>query len=344
MKILMSSSADALAAALAPYTRTATVEAEYGDRVVEGTVVTLAHHGPRKSEPCPCSDEAEERLRRRFFWGPHVEAIGLSHLDLDALGGVAALIGKRPSDRYFWRAAELVDVRGPHRLDAILREVRGWAYSCAGAYYHAECEGMGIVPDDASETESASRSAARVEEHVRRSLQAWWAWSRDHRVVAPRDGVADVTVQVMEALGVLRDLLDVYGSMASDEYKARAARRKALLAAGDRLAADDAAIDAHSWVRAEGAVAVRVSDQFVNMLYNRAGKEYRAVAAFNTATGAVTLSLAEPVAGVSCRSIVQALWGPEAGGHDGIAGSPRGRVMTRDDLDQAARAISEVLR
>lgn len=37
----------------------------------------------------------------------------------------------------------------------------------------------------------------------------------------------------------------------------------------------------------------------------------------------------------SAREIVQHLWGPEAGGRDGIAGSPRGQEMTREDFDKA---------
>ena len=36
-------------------TADATVEAEYGNNVVEGTKVTLAHHGPRSNNPAPCN-------------------------------------------------------------------------------------------------------------------------------------------------------------------------------------------------------------------------------------------------------------------------------------------------
>ena len=41
----------------------------------------------------------------------------------------------------------------------------------------------------------------------------------------------------------------------------------------------------------------------------------------------------------SARAIVQGLWGPEAGGRDGIAGSPRGVVMgTKGLLDAVMKA------
>ena len=57
--------------------------------------------------------------------------------------------------------------------------------------------------------------------------------------------------------------------------------------------------------------------------------------AFNQRTGAITVSLADPIEGVSCREIVQDLWGPDAGGHDGIAGSPRGVRMGFGDVSAA---------
>lgn len=47
---------------------------------------------------------------------------------------------------------------------------------------------------------------------------------------------------------------------------------------------------------------------------------------------------------VSSRAtILQDLWGPEAGGHDGIAGSPRERRMTEDDLEAAVTALAAKL-
>ena len=43
--ILLSNDPTKLAEALAAHRRTATVEAEYGDVTVQGSVATLAHHG-----------------------------------------------------------------------------------------------------------------------------------------------------------------------------------------------------------------------------------------------------------------------------------------------------------
>lgn len=65
----------------------ATVEAEYGDYCVEGNEVTLAHHGSRSSNPAPCNTPNVPTLSGG--------TILVSHLDLDAIGGVLDLMGKR---------------------------------------------------------------------------------------------------------------------------------------------------------------------------------------------------------------------------------------------------------
>ena len=44
---------------------------------------------------------------------------------------------------------------------------------------------------------------------------------------------------------------------------------------------------------------------------------------------------------VSAKELVQELWGNEAGGHTGIAGSPRGQEMTEKDMKQLAKVVNE---
>ena len=46
----------------------------------------------------------------------------------------------------------------------------------------------------------------------------------------------------------------------------------------------------------------------------------------------------------SARKIMQDLFGPEAGGRDGIAGSPRGRVMTEEDFRKTIEAVEQALK
>ena len=69
----------------------------------------------------------------------------------------------------------------------------------------------------------------------------------------------------------------------------------------------------------------------------------RAIVAHNVYAGNITISLADPIPGVSCRDIVQGLWGPLAGGHAGIAGSPRGQVMSDEDVAAVVKALEAAL-
>ena len=75
----------------------ATVEAEYGDRVIEGWRITLAHHTAAYAHcPAPCNNGEARKLENG-------EAqIVCSHLDLDTLGGCLALMGEKPEDAAFW--------------------------------------------------------------------------------------------------------------------------------------------------------------------------------------------------------------------------------------------------
>jgi hypothetical protein len=93
-------------------------------------VLTLAHHGPRSHNPAPClaANGCAEA----------VEVVGLSHVDLDTLGGCLAVLGRKPETPGFWDLAAFVDVNGPHKLgeadaseEDILRLYAYWAWSQA---------------------------------------------------------------------------------------------------------------------------------------------------------------------------------------------------------------------
>lgn len=272
-----------------------TVEAEYGDVVLEGRLYTAAHHqasgqyvGRHKAEggrPAPCNDPNIPELQDG--------SVAVSHVDLDTVGGCMRALGYaywfEPEFASFWEAAEHVDVRGPHRLPAD----------------HPE----------------------------RRRLQAVWAYFGSARKQYPRDQVVDITADIHAAA-------EAIGGILSGE--------EAYLRAGDEFAAAESALNRKSLRGSVGPVAraivVRESDQFTNHLYNiEGGLVGVAVVAHNTKMGSITVSLADPIPGVSCRQVVQELWGPEAGGHDGIAGSPRGKMMTRKDCGDAVKALAEAL-
>jgi len=165
--------------------------------------------------------------------------------------------------------------------------------------------------------------AQASEEDVRR-LYAWWAYAKSMPRVA-RDQVTDVTDMLTAAGDALARIFE------GDE---------ALLTAGEAFRAEEAALNARTFVGMnELSIVTRVAHKasdFVNHLYTTPqGRVGRTVVAWNTAHGSITVSSAEPCPELSCRDMVQELWGPEAGGHEGIAGSPRGRQMSEEDFQEA---------
>jgi hypothetical protein len=280
IQFLLSSSPTALAAALEGKT-SATVEAEYGDVTVVGSVLTMAHHGKNSGNPAPCSYSNES--------GEGVEVAGLSHFDLDTLGGAMALLGNKPEVPGFWELSEFVDLNGPHKL---------------------------------------AQSGASPE-NIRR-LYAFWAWSRGFRVFPNRDGsVSDVTDKVIEGAKIVERVL-------ADDAD--------LLVAGDAYAKAEGELNKSSFVEAKDGVVARVSGQFVNHLYATPdGAPEKAVVSYNTLTGAITVSFADSPTGKNARDIVQGLWGSLAGGHAGIAGSPRDQRMSLGDFTAAVEATRAAL-
>lgn len=278
-KFLLSSNPANLTVALEG-TRSATVEAEYGDACVNGSVLTMAHHGPRAGQKAPCGYEKG--------CADGVEVVGLSHFDLDTLGGCAAILDRKPAGTKFWQLAEFIDLNGAHKLNEGI-------------------EKTGAKPDDAAK------------------LFAFWAWSRNFRVFPNRDGsVSDVTDKVIEGCNVLDKIMNGDADLMKDGAVYKDAEGK---------------LNTDSFMEAKDGVVVRVSAQFTNHLYNAPdGTAHAAVVAYTTTTGAVTVSFADSPKGKTAREIVQSLWGDMAGGHAGIAGSPRDKRMGLNDLVAATEA------
>lgn len=159
-------------------------------------------------------------------------------------------------------------------------------------------------------------------------IQAWWARENALRKL-PHDKVSDVTSDIKKAGQTIEKIMD-----GDPDHIGRGKDHKQ----------KTKALEEESFVRTVGDIIVRKSNQFVNHLYSHKGRVYKGVAALNTKFGSVTISLEKPTPGVSCREIVQRLWGPEAGGHDGIAGSPRGKTMDEKDLQKVAEALNASLK
>lgn len=272
MIILLSLDKNRLIEALAPHRNTVTVEAEYGVDVVEGTLLTLAHHGPRASNQAPCL------AQNGIAGNPEmIDAIGISHLDLDALGGIMAVMARKPDIESFWELSAYEDLHGRHKLP--------------------------LFP--ASEEDLAR-------------LYAFKAWSERNRISLASDSANDVSEKVKDAVDIILRIFS------EDE---------SLLKVGQAFKFAEDELNSNSFVEEKNGVIIRNSNQSVNYLYiTPLGKISRAVVAFNPAQGSITISLADPVTGVSCEETAREVWGPEAGGRSGIAGSPRGKRMGLDDL------------
>ena len=272
-----------------------TVEAEYGQIVIEGSLYTAAHH------------QAEGQYMGRHLEGGHAPSpcndpkipqivsgnVLVSHVDLDTFGGCLRALPEyaglfKTTHAGFWGLAEFVDVRGAHKL---------WQANA--------------TPGDLD------------------SLYAFWAWNKTlHRL--SRDTITEITSTVHTAGDTLQAILTRTGS--GEKW----------IAAGRANEAAEHELNRRTFSRREGDIIVRIASDrdFCNHLYgDSTGEPALAVASYNKDTGSVTISLADPIPGVSCCQIVQYLWGPEAGGHAGIAGSPRERHMSHEDFEQAITTL-----
>lgn len=307
MRIFISSNSKNLAAKLAEFQYTATVEAEYGDDVVEGSVLTLAHHGPRKDQPNPClhpnSENGSINISSRpgdltsDMWIP-IQAIGISHVDLDTIGGVAALMGKKPGPENFWKLAAWIDSNGPHR----------------GGDHPA------------------------YNDH-KDHLNAYYAFSETNKYWPPKDGsVADVTELVEKTTTMLTDIL--YGMEVPG-----------ITPVGVPMVASEWIEKGREWFKRlqeielrslieEGRVRIFASDQFCSAFYrNGDGSIADATVVYSTKSGAISLAFEDGGKRWNAARILQELFGPEAGGHAGIAGSPRGKRMNFAQFNMVVEKI-----
>lgn len=312
MSVILSNNPTALRSLVTLFPTAWTVEAEWGDECVEGSPRggTLAHHGSRSSRPCPC---LEENHRDEV-----VNLIGVSHLDLDTLGGVLAIQGRKPllygESDFFWRIAAQIDVRGPHRLPSILEEhlVSPWEY-----------------------------------EAVTEAFQAWWAWSEANR--GPRataqepllnvDPWIDAACQfVTELHGRLGARLQGEGGVFWEEV----AEPGRIWALNKGLLEEESFVK--TWITGPRSLPLRIhvrrSEAFVNHFYARGGEVAEGVLALNTKTGAITLSWEDGKGPRPANSVMREAFGPLAGGHAGIAGSPREEQMTFKDLEKVLAVLS----
>lgn len=260
----------------------ATVEAEYGDRVIKGKRITLAHHTKDYAHcPAPCNDERAQKLKNE-------EAqIVCSHLDLDTLGGCLALMGNKPEDGAFWQAAEYMDCHGIHHM-------------------------------------------YKFSEKIQNQLNAWYAYEQ----TALSRRYEDIT-EVTEEAERSRDILERI--LSGDEELIQQGicwAQKATDRVEKKLIYED-----------EKLRVFRTADQtfcaaqYYSPKYGRAAE---ATLTYNETKGSIMLAFEDGGQRYSARDIVRELWGELAGGHPGIAGSPRGVYMDEKEFGRIREKVKEI--
>lgn len=280
-----------------------TIEAEYGARVAEGLLYTAAHHQPEGDK----------------YAGTHV-------------GGS--------------RRAPCMDanLRKYHRAEVVLvshldLDTVGGILHMLDGVRHMEVSYEASIAEFRQFWELAEVCDVTGPHKVDRKhpdfprLAAWWAWSRDNLTRHSRDQIHDVTAEVYLAVAVLRRILE---------------GNEELLAAGQELLKDEEALNGASFcsmstfeIGSQHPVLVREHENFVNHLYRWHDRVCAVVVAFNTEQKTITISKAGPEVPINCRQLVQDLWGPLAGGHEGIAGGPRGVEMDRSEVNRLVNAVAE---
>lgn len=285
-----------------------TVEAEYGSQVVRGSLYTAAHHGAPGSE----------------FEGRHTKKEGGRPSPCND-PNIPVLVG-----------AEALVVISHLDLDSIGGCLR--AHPQFQDLFTAQTEAFWNMAEYVDVNGPHQLATSWFDDQDKARLRAFWAWSR----AQPRadfSRVTDVTLVVEVAGEILRRIL------ADDEE---------LLERGRAFAKEEAALDKASFRLAlplgapsdsSNVLLLRESEQFVNHLYTSPhGFEAQAVIAFNPKVGSVTISVPRPNSRLNCRDAVQAVFGPLAGGHGTIAGTPRGVVHDWQDVDKLVNWVCAKLR
>ena len=271
-----------------------TVEAEYGDFVVEGTVYTAAHHQRLGSKysgvhiggkmNSPCND-----MNIPFICDD--DNILISHIDLDTIGGIMRSQYKYSSffsEKYkeFWESVEFVDCYGWHK------------FNNKNKYYI--------------------------------KISAIAAWLQKNRPQIDRNNIQNVTDFIYKSFDFINNVFF---------------EDKESLQIGIDFINDQNKLNHDSWINTlNNGLIIRKSNKFVNHLYkDKFDNLCKAVINFNTETKSITISLCDSLDNISCKDIVQKLWGKDAGGHEMIAGSPRGVIMNEDDFIKCINEFSNIL-
>jgi hypothetical protein len=163
-------------------------------------------------------------------------------------------------------------------------------------------------------------------------MNAIWAFLKT-LPFTPRDQIKDVTQTIL-------DCRDIFWRVLNGDEE--------LLRVGREWVEYNRVLDTDSLISVKNGVQKRIIKSldpatgrpgFVNHLYG----DDVAIATFCEPLGTITISLRDPIEGVSCREIMQSLFGMEAGGHDGIAGGRRKGGHSGGDFHDSYVALLRAL-
>jgi hypothetical protein len=264
-----------------------TVEAEYGSVVVEGTHETLAHHtGKWRENPAPCN-------WKKLVVQPDGVII-ISHIDLDTVGGVLALMGLKPENDRFWAAAEYIDLNGPHRMSDLDKDLQ----------------------------------------EMLNGFECWKANQKFRKV----DGVVDVTSRIELFADMLQELLAPQ-SPAEEKIRTR------LLEEGAEWAERSAREVEECLGYESDKLRIFVTrGVFCAASYWSPNRKVYVPTTLTLDTRSGSITLANMDGTLDCCAVMQEAFGPEAGGHKGIAGTPRNERYSLSELMALPGFVSAKMR
>lgn len=288
-KIIISSNPKSLSDELSKYQHTATVEAEYGDITVPGSIITMAHHGDNCNNLCPCLYMIDNP-NVKF----NLDAIGISHFDLDTFGGMLYLLQINVMSSKFWTLAADIDMKGIHNVDT---------------------------------------------GELTELFDAFYAFSSVNRICPPRDGsVQEINVEVEKYIEFFKLLNDCEISECNSE------KHNQILENGQKWRKELETLKSESFLKSNSnskiGVILRSSPKFVNNLYDDI---HQVIVGYNPVTKRITLSKADESIPLDCNKIMKEYFGDEAGGHAGIAGTPRDKEFKLEDAETLYDKISTII-
>lgn len=285
-----------------------TIEAVYGSEVVEGRLGTLDHHAEGyRDNPAPCNADIEPLKSGTIL---------VSHMDVDCMGGIMAAIGIKPENPSLWQTAERIDLTGPSNL----------------------ADEPQMNQDEMRALYIALRP---IQEEMRQLVAA------DKDKTGPK--YYDITQSV-------KKLAKEFSKIADRENP----EREPLLEEGRRREAERIKNVESKCVYDDGVTRGFKTEPGIgcNNAYAPPGREEPAIACVSyDSTGTLIISfnskinmtgdsqLRNPDCKLNARNIIKSVYGKDfgednqAGGHPGIAGSPRGINSPPEYYDKAIATV-----